>query len=465
MENSVKERRSGTMPPSRVAGMARNCAQIAVEAFAGSLLGHRPADRTLHEICRSNHQLGSRDRRIISETLFSLLRWWGWLCKLAPKNFVEAWRSGAPSAPLHVQRWYGCLAASWLLENRFQLPPAVMYWLREAGLYPELFSGLPADTPVRERRKYLRGFFHGGEMPPLTVEELLPEWVPAELAPEEKVDYAVLIEWFQRRPPVWLRAQCADVERLRAQLSKESDGAVRPLPHPHLPEALCVRHAGANFRGMTAFADGLFEVQDLASQAVAQVCAPRPGEQWWDACAGGGGKSLHLSRLMQNRGTLLATDLRGSKLEELKLRARRAHLNNVRMKEWAGKSGSDYRDRFDGVLVDAPCSCSGTWRRSPDGRWNTARGKIEEFARLQEQILNAAAEGVKPGGKLVYSTCSMFRRENQGVVEAFLAAHPQFILVPHRNPLTGGTAEGMTQVWPWPDDNDAMFTALMVRRK
>lgn len=455
------------MPAGRVAGMARNCAQIVVDAFAASLLDRRPADRCLHEICRSNHQLGSRDRRIISETLFSMLRWWGWLQKLAPAKFLDAWHSGTASRDVSLPPfpWYGCMSAAWLLENRLQLPPPVMHWFREVGLYPELLDGLPADAPVPERRKCLRHFFKGGDMPAMAIEELLPAWIDDELPDGDSLDRRQLIEWFQKRPPVWIRAQCNDADGFVAALQKQSEGAVKPLPHPVLPHAYCVRHASANLRGLKAFQDGLFEVQDLASQAVAFVCDPRPGDQWWDACAGGGGKTLHLAQLMHNRGTILATDLRAEKLEEVKLRARRGHFNNIRMKQWNGKSGADYRDRFDGVLVDVPCSCSGTWRRTPDGRWNTTREKIAEFAALQGQILNAAAEGVKPGGKLVYSTCSMFRSENQGVVESFLQTHPDFILLPHDNPLTAQSAEGMTQIWPWPEDNDAMFTALMVRRK
>ncbi len=470
MSEKKEQNQKSAMPVNRIAGMARNCAQIVIDALAQSLLGHRPADGCLREICRNNHQLGSRDRRVISETLFSVLRWWGWLQKLAPEKFVTAWQNGVAVSDDAWRSatpwpWYSCMSAAWILETRFQLPPAVMFWLREAGLYPELFEHFSADTPVRDRRKFLRPFFKDGEMPSLTLEELLPSWASEEIAPEEKVDLAQLIEWFQKRPPVWIRSQSNDTSGFIAILQKQSEGAVKPQPHAILPHAFCVKNASANFRGMPAFKDGLFEVQDLASQVVAFVCDPKPGEQWWDACAGGGGKTLHLAQLMHNRGTILATDVRANKLEEIKLRARRGKFCNIRMKEWNGKSGAEYRERFDGVLVDTPCSCSGTWRRTPDGRWNTSREKIAEFAALQSQILNAASDAVKRGGKLVYSTCSMFRSENQGVVEAFLAAHPDFILLPHTDPLTGQSADGMTQIWPWPDDCDAMFTAVMIRRK
>jgi len=453
------------MASNRVATQARSAAEAVVTVMAQCLGGHRPADRCLHDYCAKNHQLGSRDRRVISETLFSVLRWWGWLQKLAPEKFTQMWKEGAEELPIHSSDWSGVLSAAWLLENRFELPPSVMFWLRDAGLYPELFQDIPMDTPILERRKYLRPFFQNKPMPPLVLEELLPAWVPEELAPECKVDYKKLVDWLQKRPPVWIRAQYEDLEYLKEQVEDESGGAIKFLPHPIVPNAFCVRHSSANLRALSAFQAGAFEVQDLASQAVGFVCAPGSGQQWWDACAGGGGKTLHLAQLLKNKGIIMATDLRAFKLEELKLRARRGHFGNIRMKEWQGKDTPPaFRERFDGVLVDTACSCGGTWRRTPDGRWNTTQESLNEFAALQTQLLEAASGGVKAGGVLIYSTCSMFRKENQAVVEAFLDRHPEFVLTPHKDPITGKETDGMTQHWPWDGDCDAMFTAKMTRR-
>ncbi len=454
------------MPPNRIATQARICAHIITEALGSTLAAHHPADRSLRELFAANHQLGSRDRRIISETLFSVLRWWGWLAKLAPKAFTEALAAGVPAPPAHGSDWFGVFAASWLLENRFELPPSVMFWLREAGLYPELFADIPADTPFLDRRRYLRPFFQKSAMPALRAEDLLPAWLQEALAPEEKVDYMKLLEWEQRRPPVWLRAQTTNYAQLKGEIEHESEKAIKLVPHPTLVGAFSVSHASANFRALAAFRDGRFEIQDLASQCVALVAAPRPGEQWWDACAGAGGKSLHLAWLMNNRGTILATDLREAPLEELRLRARRGKFGNIRTREWKGNAvPPQMKDRFDGVLVDVPCSCSGTWRRAPDGRWNTTLEQIPQFAALQLQLLTNAAAAVKVGGTLVYSTCSMLRAENQAVVEQFLAANPEFALTPHDDPLGGTPSLGMTQIWPWQGNCDAMFTAKMTRRR
>ncbi len=452
------------MPANRVASQARITAHVVLEVLGETLFRKRPADRCLHAKFQANHQLGSRDRRIISETLFSVLRWWGWLQKLAPASFVSAWKNDQQMPALHTADWYGVFSAAWLLENRFDLPPSVMSWLRDAGLYPELFAEIPEDTPAHVRRKYLCPFFKREPMPALPYEELIPAWVPEFLAPEEEVDLKQLVEWEQRRPPVWLRTQNGNADDIASAIEGESEGSAKPKASSTVPGALCVRHAGANFRNLPSFLAGKFEIQDLASQCVAHVAAPKPGQQWWDTCAGGGGKTLHLASLMQNRGTVLATDLRAAALDELKLRARRAKFGNIRTKTWQGEPVPQFKERFDGVLVDTPCSCSGTWRRTPDGRWNTTPEQLEKFTTLQLQLLTNAAQAVKPGGTLVYSTCSMLRAENQGVVEKFLAANPDFVLTPHANPIDGKPTLGMSQIWPWQGDCDAMFTAKMTRR-
>ena len=451
------------MPANRIATQARVCAQVVLTVLAETLRERHPADRTLRDLLAQNRQFGSRDRRIISETLFSVLRWWGWLRKMAPVSLAPA-AEGETAPVLHSADWYGLFAAAWLLENRFELPPSVAFWLRESGTLPDIFFGLPADAPVAERRKYLRPFFKDQPMPSLTVEELLPSWLEDELMPlPEGHTILELTEWAQRRPPVWLRAQCKDLLQLKAVVERESEGAVKLLPHPVFKGAFAIRHAAANLRVLPSFQEGAFELQDLASQCVVRIAAPQPGEQWWDVCAGGGGKSLHLGAMMQNKGSILATDIRANKLEELKLRARRAQLSNLRTKVWDGRQAKDVAPRFDGVLVDAPCTCSGTWRRAPEGRWNTHPEDIAAATDLQSQLLTTAAAAVRPGGVLVYATCSLLRQENIGVVKDFLKNHSDFAIEDFANPLNGQSTGGTLQLWPWDGDCDAMFIAKFRR--
>jgi 16S rRNA (cytosine967-C5)-methyltransferase len=453
---------SSDIPSKRIEGHARACAAVVAELLAQTLLDKRPADRSLANMLYKNRQLGARDRRIISETLFSVLRWWGWLRHLAPTKFTDALAAGSERAalpPLPLQHWYGCLAAAWFLDGRSDLPPSARWWLYQAGIARQRIKDVPAELPLRERRRCLRGFYpDGAPLPAFVEEDLLPSWCQAELACSRPL--SELIEWQQRRAPVWLRAQTADVDRLCGELSKAE---IKVERHARMRSALRISFSGLNLRTLPAFRAGRFEVQDLASQTVAQVCAPQPGELWWDACAGGGGKTLHLAWLMKGKGSVLASDIRAHKLQELKLRARRAQFPNIRCKEWRGVPVPRYNKLFHGVLVDTSCSCSGTWRRNPDGRWNSSAAELDELSALQTTLLGNAAQAVKSGGTLVYATCSMFKRENQDVVEHFLQSNPDFALLPFCCPLTGENCTGMQQLWPWDGDCDAMFIAKMRR--
>jgi 16S rRNA (cytosine967-C5)-methyltransferase len=269
----------------------------------------------------------------------------------------------------------------------------------------------------------------------------------------------MLVDWLQLRPPVWLRAQVDPAQALRELAEAELD----PKPHPARADAIAIEPPRLNLRNLPCFRDGHLEIQDLASQTIAGVCAPKPGERWWDTCAGAGGKTLHLATLMASKGSIVASDIRTYKLDDLKKRARRAGFSNIRCREWKGKDLPAKKGGFDGVLVDAPCTCSGTWRRNPDARWTLERQEIAEFADKQLSLLNGAAGAVRSGGTLVYATCSMFGAENEGVVRAFLASRPDFELESFPHPLGAGVCPGQLRIWPWDGDCDAMFVARFRR--
>jgi 16S rRNA (cytosine967-C5)-methyltransferase len=174
------------------------------------------------------------------------------------------------------------------------------------------------------------------------------------------------------------------------------------------------------------FKQGAFELQDISSQAVGVLCAPKPGEVWWDACAGEGGKTLHLADLMQGRGQVFASDKADWRLAKLKQRAARAMVQNYQSAPWDGGGRLPFDVKFDGVLVDAPCSGVGTWQRNPHARWTTTANDAHELAALQLQLLNHAAVALKPGGRLVYAVCTLTRAETTGVVDRFAQANPGF---------------------------------------
>lgn len=458
---------SHDLPQGRIEPISRNCAAAILSVLSESMLKELPADRTLADFLRRNHQLGARDRRIISETLFSVLRWWGWLKNIAPPEFVDALEHDSDATPRQseiqqseLQQWYACFAASWYLENRPELPPSVACWLRNAGVNADDIPRIEVNTPTRARRRVLRPFFRSGDaLPAMPMEELLPEWC-ASMVDLHADEWLRLIDAMQQRPPFWLRAQSNDIDRLVASLAREN---IRVEKHPFMKHALKAAFAGTNIRQLPDYRQGRIEIQDIASQAVSCVCNPKPGQHWWDACAGAGGKTLHLAALMNRKGKIIATDNRCFKLDELKTRAKRSALSNVICKEWLGIHVQRYDALFDGVLVDAPCSCSGTWRRNPGERWHCKPQWLDKLTTTQANLLNNAAQAVTHGGTLVYATCSIFKRENQDIVQAFLADNHDFALDPFISPLTKTPCDGLLQIWPWDADCDAMFIAKLKR--
>ncbi len=169
---------------------------------------------------------------------------------------------------------------------------------------------------------------------------------------------------------------------------------------------------------------------------------------------------------MKNKGRIVATDIRAYKLDDLKKRAKRAKRANIECKEWDGKAlRSNKRYKYDGVLVDAPCTCSGTWRRNPDARWRLSDSEPDEMSNLQMKILQNAATGVKPNGTLIYATCSVLKKENLDLVKKFLLNNKNFIMEPFINPLTENKTKGYLQVYPWDGNCDAMFVAKFRKNK
>jgi 16S rRNA (cytosine967-C5)-methyltransferase len=198
-------------------------------------------------------------------------------------------------------------------------------------------------------------------------------------------------------------------------------------------------------------ARGWAEIQDLGSQAVAPFLEVEPGQTVIDACAGAGGKTLHLADLMNHRGSLLALDVVPRKLKTLEERAQRAGAV-VQTQLWSAELRQRLKNHADRVLVDAPCSGAGTWRRQPDLKWRTTRSTVEEQVRRQREILMQAADWVRPGGKLVYATCSVFPAENADQVAWFSAQRADFVY------------EDSRQLWPHEHGTDGFFMVRWQRR-
>ncbi len=447
--------RPPTSPRRRLETQARACEDALRRILPALHTEKRPVDRLLGMLFRDHREYGSRDRRLIGDLVFAVMRWWGWLYGLAGQP--------DPGAPVAVQRLTPgvcsrLLAVAALLEGEDDLPLAAL-WAPRLDLDWAAACREASTGDLAARGHALRRLL-GTAAParPPAPGDLVPAaWLARIESPRPQDEF---IEWCQRRPPVWLRVQRGTVAAAREALARDG---LAIEPHPRFDDALRITAGRASFPALAAYREGLVEVQDLASQAVGRACAPVPGQRWWDACAGGGGKSLQLARLMNGRGTVLATDVRPYKLDDVRRRAVRADLHNIVCRAWDGRPPDPRKAAFDGILIDAPCTCSGTWRRNPDARWRTTAADLDELPRTQAAILDAVAAALKPGGVLVYATCSVFACENREAVAGFLARHPEYAPQPFPNPLTGAPTDGTLQIWPWDGDGDAMFVARLQR--
>ena len=272
-----------------------------------------------------------------------------------------------------------------------------------------------------------------------------PRWVVDDLlASRTRDDVARLLDGLNEQPPLAIRANTYKVsveelgERLRAEGVRTTSGRVS--------EDALVADRERDLFATTAFREGLFEIQDEGSQVVSRLVDPRPGQRVLDACSGAGGKTLHLGALMKGRGEVFAWDTDARRLSRIDRRIRRSGLQNVRVM----RDGAQYEalcarsaGALDRVLVDAPCSGLGTVRRSPDIKLRVTPELVALMTVKQRAILEHVAGLVKTGGRLVYATCSILDRENGAIVDAFLAAHPEYreldrrTLTPHEHGTDG----------------------------
>ena len=384
----------------------------------------RPADIELSQWMRSRRELGSRDRRFLSQAVFRHFRWMGWTRLGLQLDLPEA----------------ALLSA--LLEE-----PTESQWIQHLTqhiTFPSPLAPLGA-LPLAEKIDQINQTFQSS----LTDSHLITPDATSVIHPDV---LARSLPAFQHRPPTWIRSRIGSEELLNA-LTAENIPAESSPQHPH---AIAIP-SGINLQQRLEKGPGQFVVQDLASQCVGQVCAPLAGQLWWDCCAGSGGKSLHLADLMKQQGGVLASDPRESALIELKKRARTCGIRMIQSQVLDATKEKPGTYLYDGVLVDAPCSGWGTWARSPDARWRTSTKDVRQSARRQQAILQNAAQAVKPGGTLVYAVCTLTQPETDQQAAAFLEAHPHFELDPFRHPIAGELTSGMIQLFP--SQHDGMFIA------
>jgi 16S rRNA (cytosine967-C5)-methyltransferase len=406
------------------------------EAAAAVLRLERPADRVLADFFGANAALGQQDRAFVAETVYALLR------RLRTLQHVAATAD----------------------PRRLALAALV---LARGHSVRELERALPRrDLEWLAQRKAA-----AGQDLPFEVACDLPDWIVARLrATFDDAAIVRLAAALNRPAPLDLRVNVATAERDALARSFAEEG-VRALPTPFSPWGLRLPDKPALARH-PRFLDGSVEVQDEGSQLLALLTGARRGEMVVDFCAGAGGKTLALGAAMRSSGRVYAFDVSEKRLAKLKPRVARAGLSNVHVQRIDSERDPRVRrlaGKADRVLVDAPCSGLGTLRRNPDLKWRQHESDVAELVAKQRAILAAAAALVKPGGRLVYATCSLLAEENEAIVEAFLDAQPAFLRRPAGELLQEarialpGQEDDYLRLRPDLHDTDGFFAAAMVR--
>lgn len=404
------------------------------ELLNAILSGNTPADKQMELYFRAHREMGMRDRGEVAEIVYACLR---------HKRLLEHLADSADPQLL--------VGAECLREG---MSARV---LEEAG-----FRGDARTMVTRIRTLDTVAL-------PFATRASLPDWLAERLLAQYGADEALALgEALNRSAPVDLR-----VNTLKAKLpevqQRLSDDGFACAPTPYSPVGLRLRERASVFR-TKAFEEGLFEVQDEGSQLLSLLLEPRRGEMVVDFCAGAGGKTLHLSALMANSGTLYAFDVSAARLERLTPRMRRAGLSNVRPVVITNEREARVqrlRGKIDRVLVDAPCSGTGTLRRNPDIKWRTV--DLAALVDTQGRILKAAAGLLKPGGRLLYATCSLLEEESEGIVSDFLSAHSDYKLIPVQEILTrrhialDARNDGTLRLLPHQHGTDGFYAAVMER--
>lgn len=372
-----------------------------------------PLDAHLSFYFKARRYIGSKDRQAIASRVYGIFRhyahlsWWA-LLRGVSLNSISA----QASARLQV--------LAYLIEIEKM----------ERAKIGILFNGEKySPNKLNDQERQLLSVTIANSTPPLWVRGEFPEWLQPQLEAVFGSDLLPHMQAFQEEAPVDIRTNTLKINRdtLQGQLKLEK---IKADPLPESPVALRLSERQP-LTATKAFRDGLFEVQDLGSQKIAEFLDVMPGQSILDLCAGAGGKTLSIAAQMENKGKLVAMDTAGWRLQKARLRLKRAGVNNTecRVLDEDGLSWlKRQKGRFDRVLIDAPCSGTGTWRRNPEQKWKLAQTEIDRLHEIQLGLLHQAAPLLKPGGKLVYATCSVLKVENEDVIAKFLNKNEKFSL-------------------------------------
>ncbi len=390
----------------------RNLCEAVVHSLKVIFEENRYADKAIEKILKQNPKWGGRDRRFIVETTYDIVRWYRWLAEITGAGEIDYWK----------------LLGGWLIWKNIELPG----W----DEFKELNSGAIKENITKKHA--------------LPIQQSIPDWLHELGNKELPARWEEQITSLNEEAKVVLRANTlkGTVDAIQWELLQEGIETARQA---NFPNALILRKR-MNVFGSKAFKSGQFEVQDAGSQLIAHFLKVESGMRVIDACAGAGGKTLHLAALMNNKGRIIAMDTEEWKLNELKKRARRAGVSNVETK-WIESSKTIKRlaTAADRLLLDVPCSGLGVLKRNPDAKWKLSHDYIQKVIELQSTILNEYSVMLKSGGLMVYATCSILPSENEKQVSRFLTNKSEFELVDEHH--------------CWPSDGFDGFYMALIKKK
>ena len=390
-----------------------------LQDFDGS---RQPLDRFISDWARKHRFAGSKDRLKIKEIVYSVMR----------RRAEFSWHMGDDTPRALV------LAELFFEEDQSLNVAADLFNGKKYCPEPLTIKEIKTFSEVRKIRADPES--ENGNVSD-SVRFNFPEWLLNALSiPDGSTRHHEMAS-LSKRAPVDLRVNTLKEDRENVLLSLKAEGIrVEPCPFSDLGIRLTAKANGGyiNIRGTRAFKQGHIELQDEAMQIACLLTGAEPNHQVLDMCAGGGGKTLALAAIMLNKGQIYACDTHDKRLARIKERLDRAGVRNVQSKliSEIGEGQTEDPDfvddlgRFDRVLLDVPCSGSGVWRRMPDAKWSLTQEKLDHYISTQRSILARAAPLVKPGGRLVYVTCSMFGCENGDQISSFLNSHAEYRLLP-----------------------------------
>ncbi len=441
--------------------------ELLAEIFSAWLGGRRaPADLAMNRYFRARRFIGSKDRGAIAELSYYVLRRLGtleWWCEQKHPNYPSILNPN-PDTQNAYDSARALVIAAIILRQDVTISNLA-----------NIFNGNTYAPSILTDREWT--FAHALENAtlddpamPLPARLNFPAWMEPELRASLGDRLIPEMQAMQDQAPVDVRANTLKISR-DALLQRFEEEGFGPEPTPMSPVGIRLRQREALFASQM-FKDGLFEMQDEGSQMIALISDVAAGQRVIDFCAGSGGKTLALAAAMQNKGRILAWDTSPERLKDLPLRLRRAGCDNVEWKTITSESDpfiKRHKNTADRVLVDAPCSGSGTWRRSPDLKWRTTPENLQELLNIQLKILESAARLVKVGGRLIYATCSMLNSENNQQVEKFLHSRNDFRVVCAKKiwekTLSQDDGVPPSYLWlsPQEDGTDGFFAAVLER--